>query len=584
PRTAKDARSAVRSGPGPARRLPAPVSPDADRWLTFHGDRLLVAVVRTITSAVRVLDVLAPVLRDDARVHLVFAYDPGSAFGEGVPAYLRERGALVMSWEQFRASRPHLVVTATENAVLTDAGHTAPVLVLPHGVGFHKYVPDARGPGERLAGLVPRELLATGRVRTAVSHPDQAAQLPDSAHPLLIGDPCYDSLLAAGRASRERYREALGVPPGRRLILISSTWRDESALGQDSSLPARLLASLPADAYAVALVTHPNVVSAHGSGQLEHVLGSARAAGLIRIPPESGWQAALLAADLLVGDHGSVTFYGAALGVPVLLGAFSEQEAVAGTPMAELGRLAPRLDPFAPLRPQVEEALTSPDTDRLRKLGSTALADPGHALRRLRATAYGLMKLSEPASPAPSPLAPEDPCPVPAPYLCTAFSVTTRMGSQGDAGPRVRIERRPAAVATPPTPTDEHHLSCPDDERDRSLRESASVLVSLTPKSGTAAAAWACCVFADFPGAVLAAAPVAPGTYRIHVRDGRTVEATVTGANPRTAPDPSIPAAVVHACLLGGVPLDGFVTLSVADREEDVSLRLLPSRGAVVQQ
>ncbi|MEU8888300.1 CDP-glycerol glycerophosphotransferase family protein [Streptomyces sp. NPDC048442] len=537
-------------------------------------------MVRTVTSAVRVLDVLAPVLRDDTRVDLVFAYDPGSAFGEGVLPYLRERGALIMSWEQFRASAPHLIVTATENAVLTDAGHTAPVLVLPHGVGFHKYVPDARGPGERLAGLVPRELLAGGRVRTAVSHLDQAHQLPPSAHPLLIGDPCHDSLLAAGSASRERYRRALGVPPGRRLVLISSTWRDESALGQDSSLPARLLASLPADAYAVALVTHPNVISAHGAGQLEHLLGSARAAGLIRIPPESGWQAGLLAADLLVGDHGSVTFYGAALGVPVLLGAFSDQEAVAGTPMAELGRLAPRLDPYAPLLPQIEAALGAPDSDRLRKLGSTALADPGHALRRLRKTAYDLMGLPEPAAPAPAPLAPEDPRPVPAPYLCTAFSVTTRLRTgrecQGGASPHVRIARIPAAVATAPAPADEHHLSCPDDERDRSLRESASVLVSRTPKSGTAAATWARGVFADFPGAVLAAAPVAPGTYRIHVRDGRTVEAAITGADPRTAPDPGIPAAVVHACLLGGVPLDGFVTVTVADREEDVSLRVLP--------
>jgi hypothetical protein len=540
--------------------------------------------VRTVTSAVRVLDVLAPVLRDDARVSLVFAYDPGSAFGEGVLPYLRERGALIMSWEQFRASEPHLVVTATENAVLTDAGHTAPVLVLPHGVGFHKYVPDARGPGERLAGLVPQDLLACGRVRTAVSHPDQAAQLPPSAHPLLIGDPCYDSLLAADSASRERYRQALGVPPGRRLVLISSTWRDESALGTDSSLPARLLASLPADAYAVALVTHPNVVSAHGSGQLEHVLGSARAAGLIRIPPESGWQAALLAADLLVGDHGSVTFYGAALGVPVLLGAFSDQEAVAGTPMAELGRLAPRLDPYAPLRPQVEAALAAPDTDRLRKLGSTALADPGHALRHLRATAYELMDLPEPAAPASAPLAPEDPHPVPAPYLCTAFSVTTRLETRGDAGPRVCIERISAAVATPPGPSDEHHLSCTDDDRDRSLRESASVLVRRAPCSGTAAATWAFGIFADFPGAVLAAAPVAPGTYRIHIRDGRTVEAAVTGADPHTAPDPGIPAAVVHACLLGGVPLAGFVTVTVGGREEDVSLRLLPGVRTPLQQ
>ncbi|WP_274567624.1 CDP-glycerol glycerophosphotransferase family protein [Streptomyces spiramyceticus] len=521
----------------------------------------------------RVLDVLSPVLRDDQRVNLVFAYDPGSAFGEGVLPLLQTHGALVMPWKQFRESAPHLIVTATENAVLTDAGHDAPVLVLPHGVGFHKHVPDARGPGDRLAGLVPAELLASGRARTAISHPDQAAQLPASANPFFVGDPCYDSLLA-GQDVRDRYRRALGIPANHRLVLISSTWRDESAVGQDSTLPARLLAQLPTDAYAVALVTHPNVTAAHGSLHLEHILGSARASGLIRIPPESGWQAALLAADLLIGDHGSVTFYGAAIGIPVLLGAFSEQEAVAGTPMAELGRLAPHLDPYAPLLAQVERTIESHDADRMCKLGATALAEPGSALARLRTAVYELLDLPEPATGPPTPLAPEDPCPVPPRDVSTALSVTTRVDADLEAGPRVRIHRVPAAAVAPTTASEEQHLSCTDDDRELSARESASVLLRHSPCSATAATAWARDILARYPGALLAATAVtAAGTYRIALRDGRTVEATVTGP----PPDPGLPAAVVHACLMSGLPLDGFVTAAVADRsDEDVSLRVLP--------
>ncbi|MER7985798.1 CDP-glycerol glycerophosphotransferase family protein [Streptomyces noursei] len=427
-----------------------PLGADPERWQTFRGERLVVAVARTVTSTVRVLDVLRPVLRDDPRVHLVFAFDPTSAFNDGVHALLRSVGARVLPWHQFARTDPDLIVTATENADLTTAHHTCPVLVLPHGVGFHKVVPDSRSDRDRLAGVVPDALLRSGRARLAISHPDQAAQLA-AAHPatagrtLLVGDPCYDALLG-GRALRATYRAALGIADGRRLIMISSTWRDRSVLGQDPALPARLLAELPLDDYALALVTHPNITSAHGGYALRSHLGSAHDAGLLTIPPTAGWQATLLAADLLIGDHGSVTFYGAALGTPLLLGAFSDDEAVAGTPMAELGRIAPRLRLDAPLRPQVERALgrgrgPAGDTlERLRKVGESAFATPGRALARLRTAVYDLLHLPEPENGAPLPLhAPEPPVPQDRPEATTACYVHTSLvedpsGSAGRSG------------------------------------------------------------------------------------------------------------------------------------------------------
>ncbi|MFC7740294.1 hypothetical protein ACFQXA_03960 [Nocardiopsis composta] len=59
------------------------------------------------------------------------------------------------------------------------------------------------------------------------------------------------------------------------------------------------------------------------------------------IPPEQGWQAALVAADAVIGDHGSVTYYAAALGRPVLLAAFDEGEVLPGSHIDLLGRAAP---------------------------------------------------------------------------------------------------------------------------------------------------------------------------------------------------------------------------------------------------
>ncbi|MFE7315065.1 CDP-glycerol glycerophosphotransferase family protein [Streptomyces sp. NPDC057555] len=559
---------------------------DPERWQTFPGERLVVAVARTVTSTVRVLDVLRPVLRDDPRVHLVFAFDPTSAFNDGVHALLRSVGARVLPWHQFARSDPHLIVTATENADLTEAHHDCPVLVLPHGVGFHKVVPDSRSDRDRLAGVVPDALLRSGRARLAISHPDQAAQLA-AAHPatagrtLLVGDPCFDALLD-GRALRARYRRALGVRDEQRLIMLSSTWRDHSVLGRDAALPARLLAELPLDDYAVALVTHPNITSAHGGYALRSHLDSAHDAGLLTIPPTAGWQATLLAADLLIGDHGSVTFYGAALGTPLLLGAFSEDEAVAGTPMAELGRIAPRLRPDAPLRPQVERALglgrsAGDDTaERLRKIGESAFAAPGRALELLRTAVYDLLDLPEPVGSPPPRRAPEPPVPRDRPEPATACFVHTSLAEE-PGGPRISVERVPAAVAAfssvaqddaPAGPF--RHLSCADDEWDRQWPESASVLIRRTPV-GTAVSAdrWIDDTLARYPGCLLAVTTVAGRGCRAGLRDGRTVEVSATGL----LDDAAVLAAVVYTCLRARHPLEGFVTLTLADRTEDVALR-----------
>ncbi|KUL54655.1 hypothetical protein ADL22_02690 [Streptomyces sp. NRRL F-4489] len=566
---------------------------DAARWRTFPGERLVVAIARTVTSTVRLLDVLGPALRDDPRIDLVFAYDPTSAFNDGVHALLRSVGARVLPWPQFARAHPHLIITATENADLTTAGHDCPVLVLPHGAGFHKTVPDSRSDRDRLAGLVPDALLRSGRAWLTISHPDQAAQLA-AAHPaaagrtLLIGDPCYDALLD-GRKLRDTYRQALGIRDGRRLIMLSSTWRDHSVLGRDAALPARLLAELPLDDYAVALVTHPNIVSAHGAYTLRSHLASARDAGLLTIPPTAGWQATLLAADLLIGDHGSVTFYGAALGTPLLLGAFGEDEAVAGTPMAELGRIAPRLRPEAPLRPQIERALgdgqpPGDDTaDRLRKVGESAFAAPGRALHLLRTAVYDLLRLQEPAAAPPPRPAPAPPVLPDRPEAPTACHVHTSL-SDGPGGPVVTVERTPAAVAAfssvaradaPGGPF--RHLSCADDETDRQWPESASVLFR-REEAGTVVTAdrWIDDALARYPGSLLAAATVAGRGCRVGLRDGRTVETSATGP----LDDPAVLAAVVYTCLRAHHPLEGFVTLALGNRTEDVSLRLTRRAGA----
>uniref|UniRef100_A0AAU2VYL8 Translation initiation factor 2 n=1 Tax=Streptomyces sp. NBC_00008 TaxID=2903610 RepID=A0AAU2VYL8_9ACTN len=556
-----------------------PVGHDAHRWSTFHGERTLVVAARTVTSTVRVLETLPALLRGDTRVTVVFAYDDTSAFNAGVLDLLHTAGCRVAPWEQLAQMTPDLILSASENVDVPEGD--CPVLVLPHGVGFQKFVPDSRSTSERLSGVVPDSLLESGRAWLAISHPAQEEQLL-ATHPkasgrtLLVGDPCFDELIGS-RARRKAYREALGVADHQRLVMVSSTWGPTSLLGSEPDLLPRLLSQLPCDEARVGAIVHPNVWSAHGAWQLRTVQAAALDAGLLLMPAIHAWRPALVAADVLVGDHGSVTLYGAAAGTPLLLAAFGG-DAVPGTAVHDLAAVAPRLDPRGDLRQQVEDVVRAHTPDRYAAVAARAFSEPGHALARLRTALYRLLKLPEPSSPPPAPLLLPDPDPPLAPI--TSWQVTTGV-TGNSAAPAISVRRIPAAVTaygrTPPdSATLFTHLACADDERDPRLTESASVIVRRqAAPTAVGALRWTEDTLAQLPGSLLAASATRGGGCLVGLRDGRVVETASTGP----APDPGLHAAVVYACLRAGLPLDDArVTLRIGDmRDEDVILRLRPA-------
>ncbi|MEU7022480.1 hypothetical protein ABZ990_17710 [Streptomyces sp. NPDC046203] len=581
----------------------APVGPDAARWRTFDGERTLVVAARTVTSLVRVLEVVPELVHDDPRITVVFAYDPTSAFNNGVLDLLRNLGCRTLPWPQLAEIAPDLLISASENIKVPPGGY--PVLVLPHGVGFHKRVPDSDGPGTRLSGLVPEDLLAARRAWLAVSHPDQTAQLA-AAHPgtvgrtVLVGDPVLDRLLVSAR-QRERYRAALGVLPGQRLVLVSSTWGGESLAGTRPGLPAELLAELPADEFRVALVLHPNVWSAHGAWQIRVMQRSAVEAGLIVVDPTDGWQQALVASDLVIGDHGSVTLYGAATGHPVLLGAFGS-ESVPGTAGYALRTAAGWLDDDgAPLRPRLDAALSvhGDHPDRFTEVTARAFVEPGGALPRLRELAYDLLRLPQPRHmPARGSQGPRGPRAFPLPpsqHTARARSFLVQTTVVRDDGVRddatamgelhVHVSRLPAGLAAEPVEdsTSFWHLACDIDEPDTRLTESASVVSAGSGVFAPGAAAEGVArLLADFPGARIAAVS-READCLVGLRDGRTVrvsaaDSPASAPAPQDAPgaprtpapsltppapdslapvDPGLAAAVVYACLRAGIPPHG---------------------------
>ncbi|MFE0172069.1 hypothetical protein ACFWZ2_07105 [Streptomyces sp. NPDC059002] len=447
-------------------------------------------MVHNATSAGRLLDVL-PLFHGDFRVQLLVASTGSSAFQDGIGELLAGLGLPVLPWEQ-------ALSTPVDLAISASFGGQLPLLqgklsVISHGAGYTKTLakpgagsrePGAgsREPGagsrEPTFGLSPEWLLEDGTPYLdglVLSHPEQLERLrrvcPEAVDvSVLAGDPCFDRMLAA-RPYRDRFRRALGVRRGQRLVVLNSTWNPEgffgSGGGQDilPGLLPRLTAELPADDYRLAVVLHPNIWYGHGPGQVRAWLDQALRSGLTLIDPAHAWRQALLAADAVLGDFGAASYYASALGVPVLLAAAGQDRLDPDTPLAAFVRDAPRLDPHGPLRAQVEKLLAGhrPAADP----GQFVTSAPGASAALLRRHFYHLMDLPEPAAPAlldPLPLPPYEP-----PRRTAPLRVLTRVW-----GTDITIER---STEHPYDADGDVHLSVHEDTRDRGSLELADVIV-----------------------------------------------------------------------------------------------------------
>ncbi|WP_163509958.1 hypothetical protein [Fodinicola acaciae] len=464
-----------------------PVGLQAARWRTIQPKRTVLVVVHTVTTATRLLDVL-PIFESDLRVQVVFTTPGHSAVSAGVDTVLADLGAAVIPWTQALHSEFDLAIAAAHSGNLHEIN--APVVLLSHGIGYTKNSPGNRQPatgnrqpatGNRATyGLSPQWLLHDGQpyaAAIALPHSADLARLAEAVpqavdSAVVVGDPCHDRIIASA-GHRDRFRRAFGVTRGQRLIVVSSTWWERSLFGTWPEFFRQLLAELDLDRDRVAAVMHPHVWYAHGHVQLRSWLADCQRAGLILVPPLEGWRAALIAADCVVGDHGAVTTYATALDKPLALAAFPAEDVAAGTPVELLGRNAPRLHAGHSLADQIERTIADFRPGQWKDLAEMITSAPGAALRRLRATAYRLMELDEPAADPPLHL-------LPVPSTSDRPGVTATYVTGTMTGNRIQLVRRPADVysglplaAQPPQAA---HLVCHADHPVRALVDNADIV------------------------------------------------------------------------------------------------------------
>lgn len=535
-------------------------------------------MARNLTSTTRLLDVL-PLIDADHRVEVVFTVHPGSAFGDGLGGFLGDLEAKVLPWRQAVREGFDLAISASVGAGLRRLD--APLVVLPHGAGYNRLVRTSTGDLVSPAGLSRKELLHRGRVVPTViglSHEEQLTRLRRSCRQAadrarVIGDPCFDRMVAS-LPRREHYRRALGVGPRRRLVVLTSTWHTHSLLATTPDLPERFAAQLPSDDYQIAVVLHPNIWSWHSPYQVRAWLRAAMDAGVLVIPPREGWRAALIAADWVIGDHGSVTFYGAGLDQPTLLAASGDGELDPASPTAEFVRSAPRLHPHGDLRSQLDSAEAAAP-GRHREVTGRTLGLPGESGRVLRDTLYTLLDLAPPAT------APRvRPVPLPRPEqgeATTAFLVSTTVDrtTVDDQADTVSLRRFPATLDRFHRDEDVRDaiLVVDTDELDPGLLESAEILLRRDRLASDPAPEWTVRILARYPGATLAAAAVTDTHIALRFRHGGPLDVRFVDGGC----DALLAAAGVWTWLSPHRELHGSCLLRIRAGGEDALLSLSPA-------
>lgn len=361
---------------------------------------MVLVIVHSIVSCHRLMDVV-DLIETDPRVQTVFTVGP-DVFNNGVERYLNDLGALVVPWHQAVRSTFDLALSASHGGL--HELH-APLALMAHGAGHGKLVrrPAHGGPPTRhheVYGLDSQRLVRDGRVLASaivLAHEAErdilGGQCPDALPAVVLaGDICFDKL-AASVPDRAVYRQALGVHDHQKLVVVCSTWGPDGIFGRVPDLLPNMLDELSAQQFRVAALLHPAVWTAHGQRQIRAWMRDCREAGLILPQPTDDWRALVAAADYVIGDHGSVAVYAAAIGIPLLqLETPGADTTTPGSAQEFVTRHADRLQPLQPLQAQLARA---------RPLDAGAITGmltsrPGEASRLLRRMIYKLLRLPEP--------------------------------------------------------------------------------------------------------------------------------------------------------------------------------------------
>jgi hypothetical protein len=580
-----------------------PIGEHAEWVRTIPFERTVLIVARTAGTVSWLLDFLPEIL-SDPRVQILFTVedeDTSSVFHQGARSVLQNAEVAVIPWRQAIETEFDLAVCSTHSASTQNL--RSRLLITLHGAGFGKLT-TIRSGGALPLPQDPSGNLALSRLpktTVALSHPEQVSLFPDfgpEVRMLVTGDPAYDRLLAS-LPFRQQYRSAFELVGSQRLIVLSSTWAPNSQFASYPELALRLSSELPVDEYRIAMILHPNIWTGHSPWQLRTWLKDARQAGVTIVPPnDHSWRGSVVAADALIADHGSVAFYAAAIGIPILKLAFSIGELIKDSPIARLGCIAPSFEPHEDYRTQLEEAIQTHNPMRYRAEVDRMFAEAGRCLVITQQAIYELLNLAPPTRiPRTLPVSPPS---VTIEHASSHLVRATVESALRRSSPLVTIERFPAreprpqssrASAAPPAngpPRDFSYIASNAMEQDSTLIHEAAVVFRYTKDrvSPSAQEQWVADTFVTLPNSqLLASGPRYGDRAMLFLRQGTWVKARVLtpDGGPADDLDLAVLASAVYVWISarGSRPLrrSRFV-LAMGRRRRVIETKRLVGRGS----
>jgi hypothetical protein len=223
-----------------------------------------------------------------------------------------------------------------------------------------------------------------------------------------------------------------------------------------------------------------------------------------------------VAADIVIGDHGSVGLYATALGRPLILAAFGDSELVPSSPVAWLGSRVPRLSDHSPIDDQIEAATNGFDSELSNMLRDMSFALEGRSHAAHRTLLYELLGLDEPKVPVHVAMVP----PPEFSHLTVGSWLVKGSVTQDTGSLTIRLRRYPALISrAEDVPAHASHTlanaSCDDPY---AIQTAAAIFTDNTSCAAEPMVSLEQ-VLDLYPGARVAAGPVGNGTWQAAIRN-----------------------------------------------------------------
>jgi hypothetical protein len=372
----------------------------------FDDTRAGLVVVHTIPSAARLWPIYCMLAQVNPGVVWDFVVAP-DRYNEPVHRFLSDRSVVVVPWDDLVKGDQHRYGVALAAARDGLELLKMPVIQMAHGALREKWTPLSAGAGVE----VPRARYGTGvdfgthQGRTVASHlvqahRDEVAALDPQLRSIArtLGDPVVDQL-DGHLGMRDSFRTDLGIGRDQRLIVVTSTagrhclWRDWPELLHS------LVTDLPQHRYQVIAILHAHLWYAFGE-DLRYALRPSLREGLRVVHPDDDWPVPVIAADWVLGDHGSAFHYAARSPAALLTAAFHRPSVYPGTARSELGQLVPSLSPTDQIEARLDEVAHPDVRKRYAHAGERLSSEPGAFAANLRSLVHDVLGVREPTVPA----------------------------------------------------------------------------------------------------------------------------------------------------------------------------------------